>query len=403
MVGDIGDAKANLVLADFRSYGRRFTRSDFPEYQREPSIWRRSAKQRLIDSIVREFDIASVYFYDNGDDTWDCVDGRQRIAAIMSFLNPNDHDGEDVGFPYKVMNEIYDDEGDDPFARLNGRSFLEIEKAASNGDRKAKKFVRAVMEYKLTVVELYDSGRAEEFNLQFTRLNLGAIINSGEKLHAMVGDLRDICFLELAKNRFLGSIDIPTRRFAREQLAAQIVAQVVAIEQARAADRVREFVRVRHVDLQKLFKDHTQVSAETRSWVARVEGVMDLLAKQSESGTLPALRSRAIVLSLVILAYDKDVATSSDAERLAGFAAQFVGRLRWQVSQLASGVGVDEPYRYLLEFQKHLTQASVERPAVKARAECLEYAFSHWCGGSGGLPGDSEYREAHAGAEPEVH
>ena len=30
----------------------------FPEYQREPSVWQRSAKQRLIDSIVREFDIA---------------------------------------------------------------------------------------------------------------------------------------------------------------------------------------------------------------------------------------------------------------------------------------------------------------------------------------------------------
>ena len=30
----------------------------FPEYQREPSIWHRSAKQRLIDSIVRKFDIS---------------------------------------------------------------------------------------------------------------------------------------------------------------------------------------------------------------------------------------------------------------------------------------------------------------------------------------------------------
>ena len=101
----------------------------FPEYQREPSIWHRSAKQRLIDSIVRKFDIASVYFYDNGDDTWDCVDGRQRIAAIMSFVNANDDDTEDVGFPYKVMNEIYDDEQD--HAPLNGQTFSEIDAAAS--------------------------------------------------------------------------------------------------------------------------------------------------------------------------------------------------------------------------------------------------------------------------------
>ena len=372
----------------------------FPEYQREPSIWHRSAKQRLIDSIVRKFDIASVYFYDTGDDTWDCVDGRQRIAAIMSFVNANDHDTEDVGFPYKVMNEIYDDEQDHAFAPLNGQTFSEIDAAASSGDATANGFVQALMEYQLTVVELSHSARAEEFNLQFTRLNLGAIINSGEKLNAMVGELRDICFGQLAENRFLASIDIPTRRFAREQLAAQIVAQVVAIEQAQAAARVREFARVRHMDLQKLFKDNMQVSPETRTWVERIESVMNLLAEQS--GSLPNLRSRAIVLSLVLLAYDEEVSTSADAEQLALFVTQFVGRLRWQVSGLASGRGVDESYRYLLEFQKHLTQANVEKFAVKARAECLADAFEFWRETNGDLRGDEEYRQDHSGAQPEV-
>ena len=380
---------------------------NFPEYQREPSIWHRSAKQRLIDSIVREFDIASVYFYDNGDDTWDCVDGRQRIAAIMSFLNENDHDTEDAGFPYKVMNEIYDDDQGYAFAPFNGRSFSEINSAALAHDATAAGFVQALMEYKVTVVELFESARAEEFNLQFTRLNLGTIINSGEKLHAMVGELRDICFCELAENPFLASIDIPTRRFAREQLAAQVVAQVMAIEQARAADRVREFARVRHMDLQKLFKDNMQVSPETRTWVARIGLVMNLLAEQSNSGSFPVLRSRAIVLSLVLLAYTEDISNPADsnpadAEQVARFATQFVGRLRWLVSQLASGRGVDETYLYLLEFQKHLTQASVEKPAVKARAECLEQAFEYWCETDGHLPGDNEYRQNHSGAQPQV-
>ena len=370
----------------------------FPEYQREPSIWHRSAKQRLIDSIVREFDIASVYFYANGDNTWDCVDGRQRIAAIMSFLDENDHDIEDAGFPYKVMNEIYDDEEAHPFAGLSGRTYSDIHSASLGNDATAVEFVQALMGYQLTVVELADSARAEEFNLQFTRLNLGAIINSGEKLHAMVGGLRDICFNEMAENPFLAAIDIPTRRFAREQLAAQIVAQVIAIEQARAEDHDREFARVRHMDLQKLFKDNTHVSPETRTWVEEVEQVMNLLADQSEA--LPVLRSRAIVLSLVLLAYEEEVSTPAEAEQLARFAAQFVGRLRWQMSELASGRGVDESYRYLLDFQKHLTQASVEKPAVTARAECLETAYGAWKDADGDLPGDREYRESHAGEEP---
>ena len=202
----------------------------------------------------------------------------------------------------------------------------------------------------------------------------------------MVGELRDICFGGLAANPFLESIDIPTRRFAREQLAAQIVAQVIAIEQARAENSPREFARVRHMDLQKLFKDNMQVPSITKTWITHLEYVMGLLAEQSNA--LPVLRSRAIVLSLVLLAYQKDVSTPAAAEQLARFVTKFVDRLRTQVPEVATGRGVHEEYRYLLEFQKHLTQASVEKPAVKARAECLESAFDHWCQTNGKLVGD---------------
>lgn len=75
-------------------------------------------------------------------------------------------------------------------------------------------------------MKLSDSSRPEEFNLQFTRLNLGAIINSGEKLNAMVGDLRDECFTNqgIGQHAFLDKIKIPTRRFAKEGVAAQILA-----------------------------------------------------------------------------------------------------------------------------------------------------------------------------------
>ena len=53
-------------------------RISFPVYQREPNLWGRTEKQRLIDSIVREFDIASIYLYQHGKNEIDCVDGRQR-------------------------------------------------------------------------------------------------------------------------------------------------------------------------------------------------------------------------------------------------------------------------------------------------------------------------------------
>ena len=385
------------TVSDLRD---RIRQISFPEYQREPSIWQRGAKQKLIDSIVRQFDIASIYLYDNGDGTWDCVDGRQRIGAIMSFLDSNDADTEDAGFPYKVMNEIYDDERDHAFTPLKDRTFSEITTLASGGDRTAQSFVKALEGYAFTVVELSAAARAEEFNLQFTRLNLGAIINSGEKLHAMVGELRDICFGKLAANPFLASIDIPTRRYAREQLAAQIAAQIITIENARKTGRAREFARVRHMDLQKLFKDNTEVRAETRNWLDRVEEVMNLLAVHSES--LPPLRSRAIVLSIVLLAYERNLSDPAHAKLIADFAKLFVGRLRWLVSEVSGGHGAEESYLYLLEFQKHLTQASAEKPAVQTRAKCLEDSFDYWFANGRVLRGDKEYSENHPGSQPNV-
>ena len=64
----------------------------------------------------------------------------------------------------------------------------------ANKDKVAKRFIDQFQSYELTFVELSDSTIEDEFNLQFTRLNLGKIINSGEKLHAMVGEASGCVF-----------------------------------------------------------------------------------------------------------------------------------------------------------------------------------------------------------------
>jgi len=373
----------------------RVNQIDFPEYQREPTIWTRAAKQRLVDSIVRQFDISALYLYQHHDELWDCVDGRQRISAIRSFLGGNPHDVEDNGFVYKVMNEIFD-EDEHPFRNLEDQSYVNISQLAKEGNEVASLFVESIAEYPVTVVILSDSAVPEEFNLQFTRLNLGQLIISGEKLNAMVGELRNLCFDDLGQHDFLSSIDIPTRRYAREQLAAQIVAQVIANEESRRDDTDVTFARVRHLDLQRLFKVHSALGPEEREWVARLRHVMDLLATQVE--VLPSLRSRSIVLSLVLLAYEQGIDGDDDARGLAEFAACFVGRLKWQV-----GLGIDanDEYRYLNDFQRHLTQASVERYGIRERANELDRSFAYWRE-HGQLIGDEEYRLNRDGQEPQV-
>lgn len=353
----------------------------FPEYQREPTLWTLAAKQRLVDSIMRDFDISSIYLYRHEDDRWDCVDGRQRIGAIHSFLNDNPDDDRDEGFRYKVMNEIFNDEAH-PFVTLHDKTYEDICELAESGNQIAKDFRDKVTGYEVTVVELFDSKVAQEFNLQFTRLNLGQLIISGEKLHAMIGDLRDYCFGELGAHKFLSKTNIPTRRYAREQLAAQIVAQVFAIEESKRDKGQREFTRVRHIDLQRQFKLHADLGSEEDSWIRRVRDILDLLANQLE--ILPPLRSRSIVLSLVLLAYERGIDNDEEAQELATFAKFFLDALKRQVSL---GLDAEDEYRYLNDFQRYLTQASVEKYSVAARAKELEESFDYWLK-EGRLKGD---------------
>ena len=359
---------------------KSYPQIDFPEYQREPNLWSLTEKQRLIDSMVRRFDIAPLYLYQDEFGSIDCVDGRQRIGTIMSFLGFNGSD-DDVNFRFKILNEIYDEETP-CFESLDGKRYEEIGHLWSKDkDPVAQQFLERLLQYKLNIVMLTNSNRSEEFNLQFTRLNLGAIINSGEKLHAMVGDLRDECFNGLGQHAFLQGTNIPTRRFAREQVAAQILAQVFSSIESST------FARTRHTDLQRQFKLKNRFDDEQRETVASVSKLLDLLGTAFQEKNV--LRNRAITVSTVLLAWGRVVETPEDAENLASFVDEFVHRLGWQVKK---GLFVDQEYHYLTDFQRNITQASAESSSVEARAQTLEEEFTRWLK-SGEIRGDAEWKE----------
>ena len=363
-----------------------YSQIDFPEYQREPNLWSPTEKQRLIDSIIRHFDIASLYFYRHESGSFDCVDGRQRIGTIMSFLGSDQDDGSD--FRFRILNEIYDEQ-EPNFRALEGKSFADIDQLARQSDDPvAREFVESLLNYRLNVVILSESNRSEEFNLQFTRLNLGAIINSGEKLHAMVGDLRKVCFDQLGNHPFLQATSIPTRRFAREQVAAQILAQVFSLAESKS------YARTRHIDLQRLFKLKSNLDEGERETIERVSELLDRL--NLAFGRHSPLRNRAITVSTVLLAWELELETQQDADDVAFFIDEFVRTLNWQVKQ---GLSMDPAYHYLSDFQRNITQASAESSSVAARAKTLQEEFDRWRH-SIEFTGDAEWIERHPGSDP---
>lgn len=374
-------------LTTIEEFARLYPQINFPEYQREPNVWSRAAKQRLIDSIMREFDIASIYLYVDDNGSIDCIDGRQRIGAIMSFIEENPLDS-DNGFDYKISNEIKPDEAH-PYESLDGMTLARIQEL-SDQSAEARCFVDSYCNYALTIVQLSGSRQPDEFNLQFTRLNLGTIINSGEKLHAMVGALRETCFSEegIGKHDFFRRISIPTRRYSREQVAAQILVQILHLA------KTKQYTRTRHFDLQRAFKEYQQFTPEDEAIIQETQKLVDLL--NSAFDDLHVLRNRAITVSAVLLAWEERVSSAADANRLADFLKGFICRLQWQVKK---GLDIDPEYRYLIDFQRHLTQASVEKPAVKARAKVLSEEFGRWREHHA-YRGDAEFK-VRTGKDPE--
>lgn len=372
------------LLWSVSELANRLPTINFPEYQREPNVWKRTAKQRLVDSILRRFDIASIYVYNNEDGTFDCIDGRQRIGAIIAFLGMNPDD-PDNGFDLTALNEIYTDTS--PFALLEGLTYKKIVALAASDKEGPEKpvaaaLIQALAEYPLTVVELSGSTRPEEFNLQFTRLNLGTPINAGEKLNAMVGAMRDLCFDDprIGKHAFFSELRIPTRRFSREQVAAQILAQAFAYKEA------EHYIRARHFDLQRFFQDKAELDDEELRLVADISNTLDKLTPPFSG--LGVLGNRAISVSVVLLAWKRGIRTKETAAAYAAFIVEFSCRLKWQIEK---GYSPDLEYGYLLDFQRHVTQASVEKYAVQARADRLEAEYDRWTTEKE-ISGDAEYR-----------
>jgi len=347
-----------------------FPRIEFPEYQREPTVWNLEQKQRLIDSILRSFDIAAIYLYERPDDGWECIDGRQRLNAIMSFLNKNPDD-EDDGFTVTIHNEVADETSPE-LAGLNGQRFEDL------ADKDA------ILSYEVTVIVLSGAREAQEFNLQFLRLNLGTLINAGEKLHAMVGVMRDRLFESdgLGQHPFLAGVGIPTRRYARELLAAQLMLHASTRRES------GDFARARHFDLQRYLKRYAD-NEDTR--LTEVKETLDALNEHASSLS-GELGNRAIAVSVVLAGWELGIRSDADlAVRYGEFVGAFLKRLRYQRERMKD-LDPDPAYDYLVTFQRDLTQAAVERPAVTYRHDILIKEFEVWSE-TGRLTGEDDRGE----------
>ena len=153
--------------------------------------------------------------------------------------------------------------------------------------------------------------------------------------------------------------------------------------------RLREFTRGRHFDLQLFFKEYAEPGDLDAEVIREVTKTFDSLARVFGDAE-GLLGNRAIAVTTVLVAWKRGLyRRSAELKAFREFVDAFVCRLRWQVGK---GLDVDREYSYLIDFQRHVTQASVEKPAVEARFEVMEREFDRWLS-EGRLLGDQAFKK----------
>lgn len=204
-----------------------------PDFQRPP-VWGRSQKQLLIDSILRDYDVPKLYWRKTGTkpDTYDVVDGQQRLRAIWEFFDgeyklPKDADPADE---FEIASCKYTELPDDL------RMKLDI--------------------YPLDIVILEETDE-DEVREMFLRLQNGTTLKAQEKRNAFPGRMRDFV-RNLSRHSFFSKVGFSNARYTHDL----VVAQMACLELTGGPTNVK------NADLNKMYEDNKEFddkSSEARA------------------------------------------------------------------------------------------------------------------------------------------
>lgn len=136
---------------------RRYQRGELnlrPFYQRR-DVWVRAKKSRVIESVLRNIPIPAIYLAETEDDTWEVIDGQQRLKTFFDFM-------EDSYRLLKVPALTY----------INGRRFTEL----------TPRFQRKIEDYQLYIFIIKKQSHPDiKFDI-FERINEGAVHLNAQEL-----------------------------------------------------------------------------------------------------------------------------------------------------------------------------------------------------------------------------
>ena len=320
------------------------------DYQRE-KVWSRQQQETLIDSIIQNIDIPKIYLArvtESGNFDYECIDGKQRMGTLLNFIKPASH-------------------GDNPLTvRIAGEKYTykRLKKELSG-------LAQKIDHFELTFV-IYSEIDDEEFLRDiFRRLQLGIRLNSGELLKTHSGTIRDFVYKEMGSDApFLKHTGLSEKRFSKQFTLAQICINSFSRNQ------IEEFVRARYDDLEDFFKENYDLASNDKNLV-RIRTVLEIM-DQYFGTDAKHITSRAVAVSAYLFVEDLSLQKKL---QLVPYFVQFYVKLLEAVKRnlkLLSEFHEPTNRKILEEFQKYISQASVESYSVKRRDLFLKDAFKHY-------------------------
>ncbi|WP_113638508.1 DUF262 domain-containing protein [Nubsella zeaxanthinifaciens] len=246
-----------------------------PQYQRT-EVWTLSRKQKLVDSIIKGFDLPKFYlrrFEDHPSGyIFEVTDGQQRMRAIWDFVDNI----------YKLGETKIGD------VKLNGLTFSELSQEIRD----------IILNFELSFSEIYDATEPE-INELFARLQQGVILNPAELRNA-IPSILGAELKKLLSNPFFASSKIVDKRFKHQEyldhaaalffyqnnkdLKAKAMSELyVQLSEEDAVDEVKELVAKLKASLDILNKVNAQIPGYFRNKWAFVD-VMNFISKKIEKG-----------------------------------------------------------------------------------------------------------------------
>lgn len=176
-----------------------------PEYQRE-SVWTRSQKQLLIDSLLREIDIPKLYFREttHAGYKFEVVDGQQRLRTIFEYFSSDF--------------ELQDDADSVESIAIAGCKMTDL-----HTDIQMK-----LRDTQLDVVVMTADYTDDDIEEIFLRLQNGTPLNAQEKRRALPGNMRRVV-QKLSRHKFFELLcGFSSRRFAYEDAVAKTLHLLLA-------------------------------------------------------------------------------------------------------------------------------------------------------------------------------